>query len=241
MGAPGPQRRDLFVRNRSLQERLPYAFVARLNSKEGAADVRAHALTGEIRLRIGALQTEILDLKRTARRQQARLVFWSNAGGIVSVTIAVLAWLFDHGHLSVPSAAAMLFGILRVQGMVSFAGYSVGMLHEGALFRHDVDAFVDDARSRSAGMERAVTASARLPVRSLRVEGVSFRYRGAERDALHDVSVTLRAGRVVALVGENGSGKTTLAKVVAGLFRPTAGTLWWDRGVGVRERLAMRI
>jgi ATP-binding cassette subfamily B protein len=56
----------------------------------------------------------------------------------------------------------------------------------------------------------------------------SFRYPGQDADAVHDVSLTLRRGEVVALVGENGSGKTTLAKLVTGLYLPTAGTVTWD-------------
>jgi ATP-binding cassette subfamily B protein len=42
------------------------------------------------------------------------------------------------------------------------------------------------------------------------------------------VSIELRAGQVVALVGENGSGKTTLAKLLGGLYAPTSGTVRWD-------------
>ena len=46
--------------------------------------------------------------------------------------------------------------------------------------------------------------------------------------ALRGVSLTLRRGQVVALVGENGSGKSTLAKLVTGLYLPTTGTVAWD-------------
>ncbi|HZV53038.1 MAG TPA: ABC transporter ATP-binding protein [Candidatus Dormibacteraeota bacterium] len=52
--------------------------------------------------------------------------------------------------------------------------------------------------------------------------------------ALRGVSLELRRGEVVALVGENGSGKTTLAKVICGLYPPDAGAVLWD-GVDVRE------
>ena len=41
--------------------------------------------------------------------------------------------------------------------------------------------------------------------------------------ALHDLSVTLPAGRIYALLGENGAGKTTLLRIVAGLSRPSRG------------------
>jgi ATP-binding cassette subfamily B protein len=60
------------------------------------------------------------------------------------------------------------------------------------------------------------------------------------------VSIQLKAGQVVALVGENGSGKTTLAKILAGLYLPDSGTVRWD-GVdvgacdaeGLRESVAV--
>jgi ATP-binding cassette subfamily B protein len=42
------------------------------------------------------------------------------------------------------------------------------------------------------------------------------------------VDIEIRAGEIVALVGENGSGKTTLAKIVAGLYEPEFGSRHWD-------------
>jgi len=46
--------------------------------------------------------------------------------------------------------------------------------------------------------------------------------------ALHGVSLHVRAGEAVALVGANGAGKTTLLKTIAGLLTPLRGEIWFD-------------
>jgi ATP-binding cassette, subfamily B, bacterial len=65
-------------------------------------------------------------------------------------------------------------------------------------------------------------------------EGVGFRYPGAERWAVRDLSFTLNAGEVMALVGENGAGKTTLVKLLARLYDPDEGRILLD-GYDLRE------
>ncbi len=66
------------------------------------------------------------------------------------------------------------------------------------------------------------------------------------REALQGVSMEIRRGEVVALVGENGSGKTTLAKLISALYTPDSGQVLWD-GIdvaavdpsGIREQVAV--
>ncbi|WP_404373676.1 ABC transporter ATP-binding protein [Kytococcus sedentarius] len=68
----------------------------------------------------------------------------------------------------------------------------------------------------------------------VRLDAVSFRYAGSDRDALRGVSVEVPAGSSLALVGHTGSGKSTLAALVSRLYDPTAGRITID-GVDVRE------
>jgi ABC-2 type transport system ATP-binding protein len=57
----------------------------------------------------------------------------------------------------------------------------------------------------------------------LSVSGLAKRY--GERDALREVSFEVRAGELVAIVGPNGAGKTTLLSILAGVQRPSAGSV----------------
>ncbi len=59
----------------------------------------------------------------------------------------------------------------------------------------------------------------------IELAGVGYRYPGAEQPALHDVSLTLRAGECLGLLGANGAGKTTLLSLISGLRQPGVGQL----------------
>ena len=63
---------------------------------------------------------------------------------------------------------------------------------------------------------------------SIEFRGVTFRYPTGERDALSDVSLTIKAGETVAFVGPNGSGKTTVLGLVPRLYEPSAGRVLID-------------
>jgi len=81
--------------------------------------------------------------------------------------------------------------------------------------------------------------------RGIRLEHVSFAYPGTTRNVLDDVSLELKPGIVVAVVGENGAGKSTLVKLLCRMYQPSSGRILID-GVDLarmpadewRERLA---
>jgi ATP-binding cassette, subfamily B, bacterial len=67
-----------------------------------------------------------------------------------------------------------------------------------------------------------------VPEDGVRFEDVSFAYPGAEAPALEHITLHLRPGTSLALVGENGSGKTTLIKLLTRLYAPSAGRILLD-------------
>ena len=59
-------------------------------------------------------------------------------------------------------------------------------------------------------------------------EHVSLRYPGTERDAVHDLSLTVRPGECVAFVGLSGSGKSSLVHMIPRFWNPTSGRILID-------------
>jgi len=60
------------------------------------------------------------------------------------------------------------------------------------------------------------------------IKNVNFKYPNSGKYALNNISIDINPGEVIAIVGENGSGKSTLSKVMAGLYEPTQGEIFYN-------------
>jgi putative ABC transport system ATP-binding protein len=83
---------------------------------------------------------------------------------------------------------------------------------------------------RPGRREKCIGVSLRMSGAILRCESVSRVYRSGNRDltVLKDISFSLEPGGFVAILGPSGSGKTTLLGLLAGLDRPTSGTVYLE-------------
>lgn len=63
----------------------------------------------------------------------------------------------------------------------------------------------------------------------LKLNNLSYRYSGAEQDALTDINLEIQQGQCIGLLGANGAGKTTLLSLIAQLITPSAGQLQWQQ------------
>jgi ATP-binding cassette, subfamily B, bacterial len=198
-----------------------------LRARETAKEVRAFGLSGPLRRRYNRLYDERMrELRRLARRQIVTNVVSNTVIGIVlGSALLLVAWLALRGSVPLAAAGIAVAGTALVgQRMASFGG-ALGALTGSARHLDDHLAF---GRLLPEVLAARPTGPAPTGFTELRAEQVTFRYPTAPEPALREVSLELKAGEVVALVGENGSGKTTLAKLLAGLYRPETGVVTWD-------------
>lgn len=82
---------------------------------------------------------------------------------------------------------------------------------------------------QSEGKKYLKTLSGRIEL-----SGVTFRYPGTDRNILDNISLTIRPGENVAVVGRSGCGKSTLMKLLLGFVKPNKGSVYYD-GVDIES------
>ncbi|HET8569240.1 MAG TPA: ABC transporter ATP-binding protein [Candidatus Limnocylindria bacterium] len=212
-------------------------------SREHAKEIRAFGLGRYLRTLYERLSNERVDALIRELRKRARIMVAGGVGSAVvtALSYGALGWLVLSGNLGIAEAGAALAASQQLSGQLDSLVGNTSQLYESALYLQDWEEFI-----AAAPPERALPHPAgALAFGRIEARDVTFSYpRSArvpgeplppQRPALQAVSFDIRAGEVVALVGENGSGKTTLAKVLTGLYRPDSGTVRWD-GVDVATR-----
>ncbi len=239
---------------------IPVPFVVAVASRYG---LRARPAIQEVQQRIAELTAEVEEnisgvrvVKAFAREERQHERFLRQVGRVFDQAmistrlqafynpfigflpqIGLAAILFFGGHrvisgsMSLGDFTKFYFYLLMLLSPMRTLGVSLGMAQRATASGARLFAVLDRAPQIVA------TPDARpLPDGSGHVElrGVTLRYEGASRDALHDVTLDVPAGRTVALVGATGAGKTSLVALLPRLYDPTAGSVLVD-GVDVRE------
>ncbi len=148
------------------------------------------------------------------------------------VAYAYIVWRTLHGDFSIGDLTFLAGSFRRLRNLLENLLIGFSQVAGQALYLDDLFSFFE--------IEPEIVPPPNprpfpTPIRKgFTFENVGFRYPGADRWAVHHLNFELRAGEILALVGENGAGKTTLVKLLARLYDPDEGRILLD-GHDLRE------
>lgn len=183
---------------------------------------------------------------------ERKLKVWNFLPGILqSVFTHLLLLYFSYevftGMLGVDEFVFLERSIWSLSwGIMSIVSVVSGSMFEKLKYVDKYDNYVSQGQEKDAGKapgnrRRQVAAAKKEPgnhrrqmtvaepesFRELELREVSYRYAGQEDYALDHVSLKVKKGEIISILGENGSGKTTLSKVLCGLLEDYEGEIRW--------------
>lgn len=198
--------------------------------QEGLGGIRDVIIRGKQRFYVGRF-AEADGKLRDAQAQSALIVnsprFVLEGVSMVLVVCLVLYLMRQDGGVvaSLPALGVMALGSQRLLPLVQqvYNGWSSYMSSHASL--DDVLRALDEPQPR----EHLAPPHAPIRLESLiRLENLSFSYGDQEHPVIRDLSMEIRKGARIGLIGPTGCGKTTLTDLILGLLTPTAGRILVD-------------
>jgi ATP-binding cassette subfamily B protein len=223
-------------RERRLVERWSSIYSRFNEVLTGIATVKSFAMEEAEQRRFLAGVREGLDIVRHGVRIDNRNgAIRSLAGTLARLTaIGLGGWMVWRGEITLGTLVAFLGYIGGLFGPVQGLTNTYQTLRKATVALETIYSILD-AEDSVADAPGAIEA--RLLRGEVKFEGLTFCYRAGTK-VLEDVTLTIRPGETVALVGPSGSGKSTLVALLQRLYAPTSGRILVD-GTDIRQ-LAQR-
>jgi ATP-binding cassette, subfamily B, multidrug efflux pump len=201
----------------------------------GVRVVRAFAREGFERRRFDEANVALSTTAQNAGNWQALMLPVTTL--TINCSSVALIWFgglrIDSGHMQVGSLIAFLVYFAQILMAVLMATMTVMVLPRAAVCAERITEVLstDPAVCNPPNPVRPLPANRGV----VELDGASFRYPGADRAVLQDVSLTAQPGTTTAIIGSTGSGKSTLVAMICRLFDATAGAVRVE-GVDVKDR-----
>ncbi len=197
-------------------------------SLETAKEVKIFNLNRFFIERFRTMSAKFYDANRALARRRA---FWGSllaALGTLGYYVAYgyIAWRTVSGDFTIGDLTFLAGSFRRLRQMLESLLSGLSQVAGQALYLDDLYSFFE-IEPEIASKPDAVAVPKPI-AQGFVFEDVGFRYPEADNWALRGLSFELRAGEVLALVGENGAGKTTLVKLLARLYEPDEGRILLD-------------
>ncbi|GAA2518979.1 multidrug ABC transporter permease [Winogradskya humida] len=211
----------------STRRRRQWVLHQLMAERVSAAELRSYGLRGfllGLYDRVMGAQTAV-ELK-VAQQVTTTTSIGAAVGGIALTGVYVLLGvLLLDGHIPLAAAATCVVAVQAAQRSLAQVTFQVDRVYASGQFFNEYVRFLVTAEGLLAPVQKDAVPQG---LEELTVDRVTLQYPDRDKPAVDGVTLTIRPGETIALVGENGSGKSTLAAMIAGLRTPTGGTISWN-------------
>lgn len=134
-------------------------------------------------------------------------------------------YLFNAGTISMGAIIAIVMLAGRAMAPIGQLAFLMTRARQAMVTMDGLQKMMEFEDERTQG-SRSIVPEIRSG--AIRLEHVEFQYPGAGKESLADISLTIRPGERIGIIGRVASGKSTLGRVLCGLYRPTAGSYLLD-------------
>jgi len=197
-------------------------------------EIRAYVLPDYLLERHRALSEELFAIRARMFRTATRISFLTGliSGTTLAAAYVFVAWQGSLGAISPGGVVLVVGAFASVAGTLGTISSTFVAVDQHTTFLEDYFSFLSIEPLVPVPASPRTIAAPRID--SVDFDNVSFSYPGGTGAALEGLSLHIRAGELVALVGENGAGKSTLVKLLLRFYDPAGGSIRVG-GVDLRE------
>jgi ATP-binding cassette subfamily B protein len=221
-------------RSTTAAQRHAYYYNYLLTGDVNAKEIRLFQLGPLFIKRFHDVRLDLRTEKLTISRKRSFAEILSQFVTVFTIygSFGFMAWRAIYGYITLGDLIMYYQAFQR--GLNYFANLlkSAAAVYEDTLYLSNLFEFLN-LQPRIIGPEKPVPMFKKLES-GITLANVSFVYPSTHRRVLNDISVNIKPGEHVALVGRNGAGKSTLIKLICRLYDPAIGTIQMD-GIDIQQ------
>ena len=168
-----------------------------------------------------------IEIEKAEINIQAKQLFYTLLLNVIKVgcifcVIILATFHMSTGKISIGTFSAIISILTFMHSSTSFFIRLVGNIYVNFIELSDVSKYFDFENCDKKDVKTINNWN------TININNLSFKYPNSSNAAINNISLTIKKGQKIAIVGVNGAGKTTLISIILGLFNPTNGNIFYD-------------
>lgn len=215
---------------RAGDERKSWYLIHLLTNDNNFKEIKLYGLNNYLLSYFSNLQNRFI--KENLKISKSKSIFYINLdilSQLVNIFIICMA-IFDlvNNKIFIGNIVSMISAISMINTNSNSFIENTYIIYNSSLYMEELFELVTKGENSKDLKYKVNNSNHSKDINNIVIKDLEFSYSQNNKNVLDKVSLTLKKGELVAIVGKNGSGKSTLIKLISGLYAPTKGSIKYD-------------